>query len=212
MISFATTSFVGSDSGFVDFQSLIEAADYEIARLEEEQRARDARYGDQRRFRMRRKASSFGGMMTDFRRFGGRPGGDVGNRKRRNETRFEDWMDHKFRLGQEARAVRQQIEDGIAEYFDLDDGSGKRRKKSRRTQRRSETRRRPGHTRPADVVTQARTGHEVTVTMKRRKFSLPPVHTAASATRTDRPARARLSNAEIRAKLGLPPKQMEAAA
>lgn len=158
---------------------------------------------DGRRFRGTRKTTRFGVSM-EFRRFGGRPGGDVGNRKRRNHTRHDDWMEALTFRREEERAVRQQIEEGLADYYLVAAESPRpKREKTRGNRNRRRSRNRSNNsnfvtnlTLVADVSPQPRVRNTPALT-----FAKP-----------SEPARPRLTNAELRAKLGLPPKELEAVA
>lgn len=67
---------------------------------------------------------------------GNRFGGDAGNKKRRECERYDSDREHAERVALERKAVRRQIEDGLAEYYsgefryyDLPRGHNKRRGK-----------------------------------------------------------------------------------
>lgn len=72
---------------------------------------------DDRRFRVTGKSTGFFGQpVFSVRRFGGRFGGDVGNRKRRHHERYDDTVEHNIRVRAEKRAAVQAIVTGLAEY------------------------------------------------------------------------------------------------
>jgi hypothetical protein len=168
------------------------------------------------RFQACGRVTSFLGFETVlFRRVHGRFGGDAGNRKRREELRSENDIEHRIRVRAEKRAARQLIDAGLEEYSferavriaqakpkasthesrkrDLRaDGSSKPRR-ARRNRTGS------GEQLPENLIRQGRTGHIVEVVrITKRKFDRTALVSDVS--------RPRLTTDQVRAKLGLPAK------
>lgn len=166
------------------------------------------------RFQACGRVTSFLGFDTVlYRRVHGRFGGDAGNRKRREELRGENDIEHRIRARNDKRAVQQAIVDGLEEYSlaraarlarkakptasthefrkrDLraEDGSSKSRR--RRNRNRHEQL-------PPNLIRQGRTGQIVEVVrITKRTLVRTPLSSDA--------ARPRLTTEQIRAKLGLP--------
>ena len=134
----------------------------------------------------------------------GRFGGDVGNRKRREETRHEDDIEHAIRVRVSKREAREAIEFGVAEY------ESSRRQALAAAQRTAGARAlrafdgTPIATTPEGMVRQSRTGALVEVVRKHpRAIKKTALATTAASAAASRP---RLSVGEVRAKLGLPAK------
>ena len=166
------------------------------------------------RFQACGRITSFLGFDTVlYRRVHGRFGGDAGNRKRREELRGENDIEHRIRTRNDKRASRQAIVDGLEEYnlaraarlapkakptasthesrkrdLRAEDGSSKSRR--RRNRNRHEQL-------PPNLIRQGRTGHIVEV-VRITKRTLVRTPLAIDV------ARPRLTTDQIRAKLGLP--------
>lgn len=176
------------------------------------------------------------GRHRKYGRLSGRPGGDVGNRKRSAKRRKEGGRDDRL-LRLEERVTRQLIDDGIEEfhnglgYWSLRDELARNDKKAKsdareqvkepwrtsdgdttdgdRQRKRRHRRSRRNYAAPNrdDVVVNGRTGHVSTVV--RTAATDTPRITSQKVLRAESVARPRLSNAQLRAKLGLAPQDAQ---
>jgi len=183
---------------------------------------------DNRRFTVTGKSTGFFGLeVLNLRRFGGRFGGDAGNRKRREEHRHDDTVEHTIRVRAEKRAAVEAIVAGLEEYeasrrpvavsssihADRKDKRGKNRRSDRNSRCGTEAREfdfgfEPRHERPRfdapvpeGMVRNTRTGHLVPVAVK-----LSPRARRAREMAGMVAASRRMSNDDIRAAMGLAPK------
>lgn len=162
-----------------------------------------------RRFRtVRGRSTNFLGFEdVSFKRVHGRFGGDVGNRKRREETRHEDDIEHAIRVRVSKREGREAIEFGVAEYESIRRQALAAARRNAAAAGTSTLHAFDGTPLPVSpgMLVNGRTGALVEVVRKhRRAIKKSALATTASAAATSRP---RLTSDQVRAKLGLPAKQ-----
>jgi hypothetical protein len=178
------------------------------------------------RFQACGRVTSFLGFDTVlYRRVRGRFGGDAGNRKRREELRHENDIEHRLRARNEKRAAQQAIKDGLEEYrlersarlaprAKLKASTHESRKGEAQNEegsftprlRRKSDRKGHGEQLPPNLIRQGRTGHIVEVVRITRRTLVRPAFMPDIARPAFIPniARPRLSTDQIRTKLGLP--------